>query len=426
VNNPTEQHNAIVIPENEHPTEGHEELTISMTMQKVFSGFPTHKPTKEEYLATPMGRRITLTSEDLEWDPENNEAFQDGEHAMLKPDGTLRDEPWSNARIVAAISTMKPEHAMFEPSSLGTALTHHANRSVNAILSTDRQYKVQPAELAKKWNIGIKTAESTYNATTQRGIRILGKPNMSRRFRTNDRQLRYRRLSHDVFSDTLEAKTQSWFRKNRYAQVFSTSFQFVRAYPMKAKSDAHHALDLFAHQVGAPPSLIMDGSKEQQMGEFRRKARAMGTRVKQLEPYAPWSNAAEGGIREAKRGSGRKAMKAQSPAKLWDHCIELECLIRSHTAIDHHELQGQVPETIMTGQTADISPLVEHEWYEWVKFWDVRSGYPDLKEVLGRWLGPSIDIGPAMCSKILKQNGQIAYTSSFRGLTADEMHDLHP
>ena len=75
---------------------------------------------------------------------------------------------------------------------------------------------------------------------------------------------------------------------------------------------------------------------------------------------------AEGAIRELKRGSGRKMMRSLSPAKLWDHCIELEALIRSHTALDICELQGQVPETLLSGQTADISPFIEHEWYDFV------------------------------------------------------------
>ena len=63
-------------------------------------------------------------------------------------------------------------------------------------------------------------------------------------------------------------------------------------------------------------------------------------------------------IRELKKGAGRKAMKAGSPQKLWDHVLELESYIRSNTAIAHPELDGQVPETIMSGQTADILPLL--------------------------------------------------------------------
>ena len=69
---------------------------------------------------------------------------------------------------------------------------------------------------------------------------------------------------------------------------------------------------------------------------------------------------AEGAIRELKRGSGIKMMRSLSPTKLWDHCIELEALIQSHTSLDIYDLQGQVPETILSGKTADISPFIEH------------------------------------------------------------------
>ena len=90
-------------------------------------------------------------------------------------------------------------------------------------------------------------------------------------------------------------------------------------------------------------------------------------------------------------------MRSLSPAKLWDHCIELEALILSHTALDIYELQGQVPETLLSGKTADISSFIEHEWYDFVKWFDHGSSFPEPKEVHGWWLGPSMDIGPAMC-----------------------------
>ena len=132
---------------------------------------------------------------------------------------------------------------------------------------------------------------------------------------------------------------------------------------------------------------------------------------------------AEGATRELKRGSGRKMMRSLSPAKLWDHCIELEALIRSHTALDIYELQGQVPETLLSGKTADISPFIEHEWYDFVKWFDHGSSFPEPKEVHGRWLGPSMDIGPAMCLKIIKSNGQIINLSSYQAITEEEIQD---
>jgi hypothetical protein len=87
------------------------------------------------------------------------------------------------------------------------------------------------------------------------------------------------------------------------------------------------------------------------------------------------------------------------------------------------ELQGQVPETIVSGQTADILPFVEYEWFEWVIWYDRNAEFPNAKETLGRWLGPSLDIGPAMTAKIMKKYGQITYLSSHRCLTDLEYQD---
>ena len=52
-------------------------------------------------------------------------------------------------------------------------------------------------------------------------------------------------------------------------------------------------------------------------------------------------------------------------------------------AIAYPELDRQVPETNMSGQTADISHFAEFVWYDWIKFYDIPTGYPEPKEVLG-------------------------------------------
>ena len=132
---------------------------------------------------------------------------------------------------------------------------------------------------------------------------------------------------------------------------------------------------------------------------------------------------AEGAIKELKRGSGRKMMINLSPAKIWDHRIELESLIRSHTALDIYELRGEVSDTLLSGKTADISPFVEHEWYNFVKWFYHGSAFPEPKEVHRRWLGPSMDIGSAMCSKIIKPNGRIINFSIYRAITEEENQD---
>jgi hypothetical protein len=47
--------------------------------------------------------------------------------------------------------------------------------------------------------------------------------------------------------------------------------------------------------------------------------------------------------------------------------------------------------------------------------------YPEAQAVLGRYLGPSHDIGPAMTAKVLKDNGVVMHRPTYRAMTPDEM-----
>jgi hypothetical protein len=82
---------------------------------------------------------------------------------------------------------------------------------------------------------------------------------------------------------------------------------------------------------------------------------------------------------------------------------------------------GQVPETIMTGSTADISHIAEFGWYDWVMYRNNIPSYPDDKLILGRYLGPATDIGSALTTKILQPNGQFVCRSTLRHLTDEEL-----
>ena len=75
-------------------------------------------------------------------------------------------------------------------------------------------------------------------------------------------------------------------------------------------------------------------------------------------------------------------LKSGFPKSLWDHCVELEALIRSPTSLDIYGLEGQVPDTVMSGQIGDISSLCEFEWFEWVMFFQPKETYLDEKKLL--------------------------------------------
>ena len=87
-------------------------------------------------------------------------------------------------------------------------------------------------------------------------------------------------MQHSVFADTIQAVTVS-SRGNQYAQVYSTNFGWSRSHPMNRKGDAHETLYLFFKIYGVLPNIVMDGSKEQTLGLFRKKFQEEDFHIKQ-------------------------------------------------------------------------------------------------------------------------------------------------
>jgi hypothetical protein len=106
---------------------------------------------------------------------------------------------------------------------------------------------------------------------------------------------------------------------------------------------------------------------------------------------------------------------------LWDHSLELKALMRYCTSNDIYMTAGQVPETLMTGDTTDISHIAEFAWFDWFMFQDKVPSYPDEKTTLGSYLGPATDTGSALTFKVLKANGQFVCRTMVRPLNDDEL-----
>ncbi len=104
-------------------------------------------------------------------------------------------------------------------------------------------------------------------------------------------------------------------------QVFDTNFGWACAHPLKQKGNAHEALLLMFKRDGVPPEIILDGSKEQVEGAFKRKLKEVNCHLHVTKPYSPWQQAAKGCIRELKQGVSHKMIKTGALKCLWDHCI---------------------------------------------------------------------------------------------------------
>jgi hypothetical protein len=212
---------------------------------------------------------------------------------------------------------------------------------------------IDAATSANNWGIWIEAAKRTRLLTTQRGVRRMIHPSLTKIYKTNDRQLRYRHLPVTMYTDIMYLTILSRQQK-KAAQIFTTDLGFVRAFPMKLESEAHEALSLLFHRDGVPNVMVMDGAKAQVEGYFRRKLSDAGWHIKQTEPDTQSSNMGEGDVSDLKKGVGRQMLRSGCPKRLWDDCIIREAYVRSHTSLDIYGLEGQVPESKVKGETEDI------------------------------------------------------------------------
>ena len=83
-------------------------------------------------------------------------------------------------------------------------------------------------------------------------------------------------------------------------------------------------------------------------------------------------------------------------------------------------LNGQVPQTLVSGNIFDISNLAKFSWYNWIKYRDSLVAFPLDDYQLGRWLGSAPNIGNEMDMYILKDNGQVVIRTTLRHLTDEE------
>jgi hypothetical protein len=192
---------------------------------------------------------------------------------------------------------------------------------------------VDYATLAKNWGIGIEAAKRTLLVKTQKGIRRMINPSLTKRYKSNYRQLRYCRLPVTMFNDKMYSTILSQKQK-KAAQICCTDFGFVSTFPMMLEGEAHEELSLLFHRDGVPNVMVMDWAKAQTEGHFRSKMCDAGCHIKQTEPHTQYFNMGEGGVHELKRGVERKMLRSGCPKRLWDDCIIREAYVRSHTSLD--------------------------------------------------------------------------------------------
>jgi hypothetical protein len=270
-------------------------LLISLLLRGVISCFNVCCPSTDNFEDEDIPK-IVMTYEFPMWNPVNPD-WAEQEASTMDLRGQVHDTKnviATGRRFINLVSMSKQGVDFTSNDHFHDVLWVHVNFSRVQVKNGHSaiNYKL----LAEKWLVSMDVAKRTLKRTTQMGMRTISHPSLACQFRTNDRQLQYKCLCHDVFTDMMQAKTKSCWG-DLYTQVYATGFHWSRAHPMKKKSNAHTSLSLVFQRDGVPPKIIMVGSKEQTMGRFCKKCQDADCHIKQTELYSPWQNAAESAIR---------------------------------------------------------------------------------------------------------------------------------
>ena len=281
-------------------------------------------------------------------------------------------------------------------------------RQVSAI-ATRKRDKLTPEQLMKMWHIGFATAKRTLTSTTHQCLRSLD--DIRRRFRTDKAHMRYRRLTNSrhgkFYVDTLFSKVKS-IRGYTCGNLFTNTLGFKKFFPLRTESEGKRNMADFVQMVGIPPSIHSDDAKVFKHGTFKKDCMKFQIPQTFTEPYSPWQNRAESGIRELKSYANKLMQRVQAPLRLWCFAYEYSSDVLSLCAPALYPLMTRTPYEHVMNYTPDISEYVSFEWYQWSWYWDEI-----LKEkVLCRWLGVAHSIGQSLCYYVLKSNGEFIARST--------------
>ena len=381
-------------------------LHIPLKLDGVISYFATRKPTQEE-LQDPDATTHVVMTRDEEWDP--------SDPSPGRSEDAIRMKYTEDPQTIAAIELIRGINCTRE------RVQRMRESRIDAIRTRPRESSLKPKELATKWRIGIETARRTLNATTQLAVRDLVSVTGDRRLKPTAYQLRFRRLRVEMYCDVMIGKTKS-LRGNSCAVVFATTFHWIRVYPIPKRKDAHIALKSLFKDFGVPHTLIPDNARELTGGEIKVTADKAQCSIRPVEAYTPNQNVAETAIREVKRAYRRHMIGNHTPGPLWDYCIQYVTELRTHTALPMHSLQGQTPMALLTGDSPDISHICSFGWYSYVWFLSPpRLGENFENKFLGRYLGPSFDVGDVLCSHVINSKGRVVSRTSVIPISKAEL-----
>jgi hypothetical protein len=217
----------------------------------------------------------------------------------------------------------------------------------------------------------------------------------------------------------MKAATKS-SRGNKYAHLMCSANALYFVHPMPLKSDASTALAKFFRKFGIMTDhLHMDNAPELTAGDYRKTANNHTVNCTSTELHSPWQNRAESGINKVKKHT-RPAMKQERiPGAARDYVLSWSAEVLSHLAFATNGNRLGIQNIF--GDSPDISHLLYFDIYQPVHYLEQGVAFPDDCQLLGLWLGPSHDVGQALCYWIMKPNGEVISRSTVKAITKSDI-----
>ena len=156
-------------------------------------------------------------------------------------------------------------------------------------LKSQQVNSLTPETLSMMWQIGLKTAKSTINATTHKCIRSTGL--LSKRFKTDKSQLRYKQLSRNYgkfYVDFLKVAVK-FIRGFMGGMFFCNKLGYKKFFPCTSETQEEysHSLRSFIEILRLPESFHPDNHNNLREELFKKTLSKFGIWSTFTEPRFP-------------------------------------------------------------------------------------------------------------------------------------------
>ena len=225
-----------------------------------------------------------------------------------------------------------------------------------------------------------------------------------------------KRRREKVATDMIYANTPAMDNGSKVAQLFIGRDSLVASvYPIKGSEWFVRSLWDVIKKWGAPTVLVSDSAKNEISHKVKDVLRYLMIDYWQSEPKHQGQNFCERRYQNIKHNTQNVMNKLNVPGWAWLLCITYVCFVMNRTAVT--SLDNRTPIEHLTGDTPDISPILQFQFFEEVYYSDVDApntlGSEDEKA--GWFVGISESVGHSMTYLIMsKETLKVVHRSSLR------------